>query len=316
MGKKYTTEDFISKAITVHGNKYDYSKVNYINANTKVIIICKKHGEFLQTPHNHITNKAGCPNCCKNHKRYTTETFIESANELHNGKYDYSLVKYVDGETKVKIICPIHGVFEQKPQKHLNGQGCKKCGKLLAAKKMSKQKEDFIKQASLIHSYKYDYSLVEYKNANCKVKIICPKHGEFWQTPHHHLKKHGCPKCNSSLLEVEMMEFLNKHEIKFIFQYRAKWLGKQSLDFFLPEYNAAIECQGEQHFKEVFYRSKHWTKEKAEKNFKEIQSKDKLKFKKCLDNNVRLFYFSNEDFKDVLGVYTDKNKLINDITKF
>jgi predicted nucleic acid-binding Zn-ribbon protein len=123
--KRKTTEQFIKKAIEVHGDKYDYSKVEYINANTKVCIICPEHGEFWQTPRNHLNGK-GCLDCCGSRKK-TTEQFIKEAREVHGNKYDYSKVDYVNGKTKVCIICPKHGEFYQKPERHLQGQGCPKC---------------------------------------------------------------------------------------------------------------------------------------------------------------------------------------------
>ena len=113
------TKEFIAKAKAVHGDKYDYSKVNYVNSFTKVTIICPKHGEFEQTPNLHLKSQ-GCPNCYGN-KKMTIEEFIKRAKEVHGDKYDYSKVKYVNALTKVTIICPIHGEFEQTPAKHLLG---------------------------------------------------------------------------------------------------------------------------------------------------------------------------------------------------
>ena len=268
------TLDFISKAKKIHGNKYDYSLVNYIRAIDKVCIICPKHGEFWQTPHNHISSKSGCPKCCKNHNRYTTKDFIEKANSIHNNKYDYSLVVYESGTKHVNIICPIHGVFKQAPGKHLNGQGCPICGKKKTWDKAKKTTKQFITEAQKIHGDKYDYSLTDYINSNKKVKIICKKHGIFEQTPHHHLNFHGCPHCSNSTLENELALFLAENNISFIQQYRNKWLGRQSLDFYLPDYNVGIECQGEQHFKKVYYRSKSWNEDKAQKNFINIVKRD------------------------------------------
>lgn len=313
MGKKLTTEEFIKKAIEIHGDKYDYSKVNYVNAYSKIVIICKEHGEFLQTPHNYITNKSGCPKCCKNHNRYTTKTFIDASNKIHKNKYDYSLVNYEGGKTNVNIICPIHGMFKQMPSKHLQGHGCPICSKLLTKEQLKHNLNDFIEQATLVHLNKYNYSLVKYENANTKIKIICPKHGVFEQTPHHHLNGHGCPKCSSSLLELEIMQFLKEKNVYFIHQYRAKWLGRQSLDFFLPDYNAAIECQGEQHFEKVYYRSKQWTEKKAENNLFKIQERDKKKAEKCINNNVILFYYTGPKFKETPNAFTDKTILLQKI---
>jgi len=127
-------------------------------------------------------------------RKYTTEDFIKKAKEIHKNKYNYSLVDYIGTNIKVKIICPIHGVFEQLPRSHII-YGCKKCGNENAAKVLSSSVEEFIKKATKIHGNKYDYSLVEYVNAEIKIKIVCPIHGVFYQSPHSHLKGYGCQKC-------------------------------------------------------------------------------------------------------------------------
>jgi len=131
MSKRKTAEEFIADAYCKHGDKYNYKLVDYKNNKTKVKIICHEHGIFEQTPGNHINLKHICPKCSyetrNESKKLTTEQFIEKAKTVHGSKYDYSLVKYKNAKTKVKIICPIHGVFEQTPDKHLRGSGCLKC---------------------------------------------------------------------------------------------------------------------------------------------------------------------------------------------
>ena len=122
----------------------------------------------------------------------TQEDFIEKAKEVHGSKYDYSLVDYVDSSTKVKIICPIHGEFEQTPNKHLAGQGCKQCGR----NRTKVGVDEFIQRARAVHGDKYDYSKVQYERKDKKVTIVCPEHGEFQQTPACHVTlRQGCPKC-------------------------------------------------------------------------------------------------------------------------
>ena len=110
-------------------------------------------------------------------KKLTKEEFIERSRAIHGDKYDYSLVEYRGKDIKVKIICPIHGVFEQTPNNHMHGAGCYKCGRDTVSKKTRYTKEDFIRVANEKHNNKYDYSLVDYVNSQCKVKIICPVHG-------------------------------------------------------------------------------------------------------------------------------------------
>ena len=194
-----TKEEWIISAREVHGDKYDYSKVEYVNANTKVCIICPEHGEFWQRPYPH-TDGAGCSKCANETNgercRSSKSDFIKKANEKHDDKYDYSKVKYVGAHTKVCIICPGHGEFWQTPNNHTNGQGCPKCGHIASNDSKRSTKSDFIKKYSEIHGDKYDYTKVEYIGTLTKVCIICPEHGEFWQTPSDHIQGCGCPKCS------------------------------------------------------------------------------------------------------------------------
>jgi hypothetical protein len=186
--KKITTPEFIERAKSVHGNKYDYSKVDYKGATNKVEIICPIHGEFLQTAYEHAKG-SGCPNCAGNIKK-TTPEFIKNAIKIHGDKFDYSKVKYKNANTPIKIICPIHGEFSQEPTNHLSGKGCPKCG---GTGKLNKQ--EFIKKSKEIHGDKYDYSKVDYKNTRDKIRIICPLHGEFLQSPGNHIIGQECPIC-------------------------------------------------------------------------------------------------------------------------
>lgn len=124
---KYTTEEFIKKAVSIHGDKYNYSRVRYINSSTKVEIICPIHGSFWQTPNMHIgCHKRGCPSCGGT-KKMTIKEFVEKARKIHSDKYDYSLVEYKNNKAKVKLICPKHGLFEITPNQHLRGDGCPAC---------------------------------------------------------------------------------------------------------------------------------------------------------------------------------------------
>ena len=187
-----TLKDFITKAREIHGNTYDYSKVDFVNGSTKVCIIDPLYGEFWQMPSNHLKG-AGC------HKRSgkhvpTTEEWIEKARKLHGDKYDYSKVVYVNSNTKVCIIDPEYGEFLQTPANHLLGMGCPKREQIAIDKLKQSIVENFIKNARLVHGDKYDYSKVNYVNGKTKVCIIDPEYGEFRQKPNDHLKGSGCPK--------------------------------------------------------------------------------------------------------------------------
>ena len=125
-------------------------------------------------------------------KKLTFNDFVEKSKSIHGEKYDYSKVDYKNNSTKVLIICPKHGEFLMRPADHFNGQGCPKCKSENLSNKFSMGKEAFIKKALSVHENKYDYSKVEYKNNRTKVCIICPEHGEFWQTPDKHITGQGC----------------------------------------------------------------------------------------------------------------------------
>ena len=222
-------------------------------------------------------------------KLKTANKFIEDAKKIHGNKYDYSKVEYKGSKVKVCIICPTHGEFWQKPNSHLNGCGCPNC---LKTKKMTT--ESFIRKAKQIHGDKYDYSKVEYKNARTKVCIICPKHGEFWQIPCDHINsKCGCPSCSQSHLENGMYSFLKGNNIIFEQQKKFNWLGLMRLDFYLPEYNIAIECQGIQHYQPIeFFGGK--------KAYNNLIRRDKLKKQLCEEHNIKMIYVDNNtDFNDL-----------------
>lgn len=280
------TETFIEKAKSFYGNKYDYSKVNYVNNKTKVCIICPIHGEFFVTPSNHISkhNHCGCPKCCGKYK--TTESFINEAKKIHGDKYDYSKVEYKKWNEKVEIICPIHGNFFQTPNDHLNGRGCKQCGKDKLRKKFARTKEDFINLANNVHNNKYDYSKVEYVNCKTPVKIICPIHGEFLQIPDSHIQGKGCIQCSGYHKSVdEISSFLKNNGFNFEREKKFKWLKRQRLDFYLPDFNTAIEYQGEQHFSPVKYFG-------GDKRFNDRVERDKRKQILCKQNGVDILYIS------------------------
>ena len=207
---KLTTEEFIKKAREVHGDKYDYSKVEYVNSTTKVCIICPEHGEFWQKPNIHLQNK-GCIRCGRHrtaafHSK-SQEQFLQDAVKVHGNKYDYSKAEYVDWQTKVVIICPVHGEFTQFPSSHLQGNGCPKCGNDRTALRMSN--EDFINKAKAVHGDRYDYSKVEYVGNKAKVCIICKEHGEFWQEARMHLSGCGCPIC-AGRKKMRTYDFIKK----------------------------------------------------------------------------------------------------------
>lgn len=280
------TNEFIEKAKTVHSDRYDYSKVEYVNNRTKVCIICPEHGEFWQTPNHHLGGN-DCPKCVHQSYKHTTESFIEAAKKVHGDRYDYSKVEYVNAHTKVCIICPEHGEFWQTPTNHMKGRGCPKCKAAKISDMRISSRENFIKKAIKVHGYKYDYSKVNYINSSTKVCIICPEHGDFWQTPNQHLRGNGCRLCRESHLEREMRVALSENNIKFIVGHHFKWLGRQHIDFYLPDYGIGIECQGEQHFVKA-------NRFNTRRTLEEIIEQDTTKNRLCNENNVTILYYTND----------------------
>lgn len=236
-------------------------------------------------------------------RRFTNEEFIEKAIKIHKDKYIYSNVVYKNNDTKVDIVCKTHGHFMQTPKKHLCGQGCPECGKINRAISNTKTLDEFINEATLIHKGKYEYSKVNYRGDRIDVDIICKKHGVFKQKPNHHLCGHGCPLCKSSHMENDIREILVDNNIEFEEQKHFKWLGKKSLDFYLPKNNIAIECQGIQHFKPIEYFG---GKDGLEYSKKRDIEKERL----CISNNIKVIYYSDLKIQMPNNVLTDKNKLI------
>lgn len=198
--RRKTTEQFIFKAKSIHHDRYDYSLVEYVGSAAKVNIICSEHGPFEQTPSEHLVG-SGCNKCGiiarAESRRKTTEQFIHQANSAHGNRYNYSLVEYLSSIDKVTIICPEHGTFEQSSNGHLGGKGCYECGIVSSSDAKRSTINEFIAKSRMVHGERYDYSLVEYVRNNQNVKIICPEHGTFLQTPNVHIdNKSGCPNCS------------------------------------------------------------------------------------------------------------------------
>lgn len=241
-------------------------------------------------------------------RKKTFEEFVQEAKLRHpNEGYIYDESTYVNTHVPTRIICPKHGEFWTTPKSHLLYE-CRACSYEKRSKNYMLTTEEFIDKAKKVHGQdKFDYRKVEYKGTLVPVCIICPKHGEFWQKPNDHLCGKGCPKCNESHLEKSVEGMLIKEKVKYIYQYKTQWLGKQSLDFYLPDYNIGIECQGTQHF-----GVGKW----AEND--NIIERDKKKFSLCNDNQVDLIYLIDKKNKSYVKediiyrnkIFTDLNDII------
>lgn len=206
------TKEFVRKSKIVHGDKYCYLKAIYDGSKTTVAIICKNHGEFVQSPNKHLSGR-GCPKCGRALRAKSLskskEDFIVEANKVHNDKYDYVKFIYANNREKGVVICPDHGRFQQTPSNHLRGSGCPKCAIEYNIKRKTSSIEEFIEKSSKIHNNKYDYSKAIYRGDGVKAEIICPDHGEFQQSPSNHLQGRGCLKC-SGKQKSNTKEFIKK----------------------------------------------------------------------------------------------------------
>jgi very-short-patch-repair endonuclease len=217
-------------------------------------------------------------------KNLTTESFIDKARSIHFGRFNYSHVNYIDSKTKVDIICNSCGnMFQQRPQDHLHGYGCPYC----AGKKLTT--DDFINRSVEIHCDKYDYSRVKYTKATDKVCIKCNDCCyTFFTTPHDFLRCRGCPRCASSKLERSIEKYLTDNNIFYVKQQRFSWLLSENgypmkLDFYLPEYKTALECQGKQHFINTPWFD----------TIEQQQARDNLKFNLCKKHGIKVIYVTN-----------------------
>jgi len=282
-GKNITTQEFIEKCNKIHGNLYDYSLVDYKTMHIKIKIICPEHGIFEQTPSNHIHH--GCKKCFFDKKRNNEKIIIEKFKKLHNNLYDYSLIDYKTMNTKIKIVCLKHGIFEQTPVNHLQGKGCYKCSP-------NSKKDIFLilEKLNELHNNKYNYDMNFNKTSN-KIEILCDKHGIFYQTLNNHLDGHGCPFCNESSGEKKINQYLSEKNIKFERQKTfssCKDKRKLPFDFYLCDYNLCIEYDGEQHFMIV----EEWG---GEEKFLIIKKHDEIKNEFCWKNSIKLLRINYEE---------------------
>lgn len=311
--KKLTNNEFLERTNTIHNNKYEYLD-EYVNERTKIRIKCPIHGIFNKTPLSHIHLKQGCPECSKientNKRRKDIDEYLKQIREKHNNFYIYNrdiiLEQYKNNKSYINVICPIHGEFSIKALNHLQGQGCKECGKLKTKPKLTK--EEIIKRCIDKHNDEYEYIDV----VNGKIIAKCKKHGIFEQNAQNHYDRgSGCPECAKEKYhqsETKLYNILkntfNNTEIIHIFKNK-EILGNQEIDIYFPEYRIGIEYQGEQHFKPI----EHWG---GNKKYEYTIQLDELKKKKCKNNNIELLYFTY--FKDVNNnVICNENELINRI---
>lgn len=281
---KSSTEEFIERAVKIHGAKYTYEKVKYRTAREKVTITCKIHGDFEQAPDPHLKGH-GCAKCRNegnaDRNLLSVEDFIKRAREIHGDKYNYDLVNYTGVDNPVKIICPVHGEFKQIPYVHLHSCGCRKCGNKIRAEKKTIDTEEILARFRCMHGDSYDYSSFEYKGTQIKSTFICKKHGAFKQTPESHMNGCGCPVCGLRISKTEdyiarILESYTKVEKR----NRSLLKGKE-IDILLPEYKIGIEYNGSYFHSEKFQEDPVWS----------LLNKQRL----CRDKGIELIHIADYD---------------------
>lgn len=327
---RMNTDYLIETSKLCHTSEFDnlsYEKTVFHKYDEPVIVTCHnlnedgtEHGDFPITP-GHLLGGQGCPICrylkSAKSKRRTLQAVIDIANQVHGSKYDYSLIKeYKNDKISYPIICPKHGVFKQTFNNHIHWeQGCPKCARerTVAAHKMSM--DTFLDKANKRHNGKYTYDKVdlEHRNEEGKICITCPKHGDFWQTPQNHLFGQGCPICRQSRMEAEIAVLLTENHINYIQQHTFDWLKRRRnlhLDFYLPDYQIAIECQGIQHFE-----NEHFGGHDNNDVLTDIQALDCLKKHLCEEHGIQIIYYADYDYDFPYAVVQNKNELIETIMK-
>lgn len=300
------TSEFILKAREVHGWKYDYSKVNFVDMGTKITVICPKHGEYEVIAGEHLKG-VDCQKCVSERSKKTLEKFITDARL--NDRNISIIGEYRSMRVKTWFRCNVCGKeWETTPSKIQNGQGCSYCNVGV------KTTEDFIKRAKEIHGDRYDYSKAVYRGNTTPITIICPEHGEFEVSPTTFFNRiNPCKKCSrKSKMEHDIMLALDARKIHYMNNKTfPKDLGLKSYDFFLDDYNVLIECQGSQHFKPNEFFG-------GEERFKEQQESDKIKKEYAKKNGIKLLYFAYDtEDETFMGepVFKSTRELLEEILK-
>lgn len=300
------TAEFILRAREVHGWKYDYSKVNFVDMGTKITVICPKHGEFEVLAGEHLRG-CDCEKCVRESRKKPLEKFIRDAKLMER---NISIIgDYRSMTEKTWFKCGVCGKeWEATPMKIQGGCGCSYCNFGV------KTTEDFIKRAKEVHGDRYDYSKAVYRGNTVPLTIICPEHGEFDIPPTTFFNRtNPCKKCSrKSKMEHDIMLALDARKIHYTNNKTfPKDLGLKSYDFFLDDYNVLIECQGGQHFKPNEFFG-------GEERFKEQQESDKIKKEYAKKNGIKLLYFAYDtEDETFMGepVFKSTGELLEEIFK-
>lgn len=275
--------EYIKRLINKKNSKITVLSSSDIKYRDKVNFICKKHGEFSRRLDHFL--ESNCIECQKEIKLEKQKNkFIKNSNIVHDNKYKYDKVNYINNKTNVIIICEEHGEFEQRPDNHIAGAGCTYCNYKLSNK-------DFINKSNKIHNNKYLYDKTEYTSNKNIVIITCEKHGDFNQLARVHLDGFGCKKCSESIGENKISKILEEKNIEFIREYKfSDCRNKYPLpfDFYLPDSNTIIEYNGIQHYEPIEFFG-------GQKSLDYRKKLDIIKSDYCEENNIKLVIIKYDD---------------------
>ena len=303
-----TTEKFIEECVKKHPDieNYDFSKTDLSKKDElgRVIITCKKHGDFLVRPLQ-FKRGQGCL-ICRNYVKDDEEVKKELSKIHPNLDFSETEFSKHDEKYRISVFCEKHGYRLLSYYNLKNGCGCDLCRYDKIKEKQVLTMEEFMKRKDIFHKYDdYSYEKVDLLNKENGQKIIvtCKKHGDFKINVFNFLNRGcGCPICRESKLEKRIRTFLTDNKIKFTAQETFDWLGKQTVDFYLPEFKTAIECQGGQHFRAI-------EKFGGEENFNILKKRDERKKRLCEENGVKILYYSEERIKFPYKVFTNLEEL-------
>ena len=296
MPKKLTHEEFVERLKVTHPNLEAIGQ--YVGDKIPILVRCTKHDYVFHPKPNHLHKGGNCQKCYDERRgdslRKKPEQVLEEFRKIHGDRYQYPFIdkEYVNNKSKITMICPVHGEFKMTANKHLKGQGCDKCADAANGLRKRLTTEQFIEKAREVHGDRYDYSLVDYVTTDTPVKIICPEHGVFEQTPENHIAGGGCQKCNYSHLENMLERLLVKYDTTP--QAKFPWLERKRLDFYIQDHNVGVECQGGQHFFPVLYFG-------GDETFETTVTRDIAKASQCDDNGVRLVFITTKKYKRYLN---------------
>lgn len=322
--KKLTKEDFIKDATFVHNGYFTYEHMDdFTNVSSLVTVTCPIHGDFKVKANNHL-NGSNCKKCAKDRifhkvtkrekvhnstKKLSQDDFIDKLTKNYGDKYIITDKTTYNGyNRKLILCCKEHGEFQITPSHLFSGRGCPYCGG-----NKQKTREEVIELIKEVQPYAdYGYESFVYNGIHTTSKFKCNKCGcYFYNSPSNLITHHnGCPSCNGSVMEKEINFLLKKHNIKFEIQKTFDWLvnkGHLYLDFYLTDYNIAIECQGKQHFEEVNFGS-------GKTLLKETEERDLIKNKLCKEHDINVIYYANYTYVFPYKVCTNGEELLNIIS--